>query len=148
MRHAELVLPASHFIKIFFKISEHQRHIFYFFLQVRGPPLLPRRPLRLAEALEFFGADFSSGSGLDLLPDLRAWRIDGVRRHVDGVDRSRLLRWKQTVRKNAIRRFRTLTQSLTNLWAYLTLCWKTNIALPPCIFAVCFKKSRTTFLAL
>ena len=111
MRHAELVLPASHFIKIFFKISEHQRHIFYFFLEVRGPPLFASGPLRLAQSFELLGADFRPRRGFDLLPDLRSCTPSP---RVDGVDRSRLLRWKRTVRRNAIRRFLTLTQSRTS----------------------------------
>ena len=120
MRHAELVLPASHLVEILLEVPKHQRHIFYFFLEVRRAPLLSRCSFRLAEALELLGADFRASRGLDLLPDLR-WGASTAygartpsRRHVDGVDRSRLLHWKRTVRKNAIRRFLTLTQSRTS----------------------------------
>ena len=103
------MLPTPHLVEVLLEISEDKSHVLDLLLEVRGAPRLPRRPLRLAEAFQFFRADFRASRRLDLFPDLRSGSVTPSRR----VDQSRLLHWKRTVRRNAIRRFLTLTQSRT-----------------------------------
>ena len=112
-RDAEIA-PPPHLVEVLLEVSEYKSHVLDLLLEVRRAPLLSRCSFRLAQPLQFFRADFRPRGRLDLLPDLRSCTPS---RRVDGVDRSRLLHWKRTVRRNAIRRFLTLTQSLTNLWA-------------------------------